>query len=179
MSNQNVEREIAKNVKAMTRTELVAELKREDRGVWRATSSGYGASASLFWLSEEGLSDCGCETTPPIDGPHSLTQEDISEIQAEIQQGRGDDDDELVLMVKAGCKADKEYWRIDPSLAPDEENEWYDTEDAAEEAAADYVWVETVDTESWDEMSTDDLRRWCEVALLMDQGLGSEYELGG
>lgn len=159
--------------------EALLKLLCKGAGYWRESSTGYGASASVVELAEDGLYACGIETGPLTEGPFVLAQEAI----AAVEQGRepstgGLDSAEIRAFLAAGAKPGVEYWLITSELrAASGEIDLFTSEEAASDAANGLVdWARELVGE-WGEMDGQELREWAEIALLIERGFTSVYEL--
>ncbi len=170
---------VRKHVARMSRKKLLELLGEQSRGLWRDEASGYGPSATLVSVEEDGLYECGTETEPPVEGPFELSEEEIQGIKAGIASGEADAGDEEVQLVQGGCRPGVAYYRLASCLNQDADRRFFDTL-AAARAEADDLISSLVDhelVELWEDMDDGDLRRWAEVALLMDAGVTSIYEV--
>mgnify|MGYP000465855291 CR=1 FL=1 len=144
--------------------------------LWFDESPGYGASASIYVLCAEGLYAGGTEVTSHIEGPLELSAEEHAEAVKRIAAGAEDEGDEIIDMVKAGCKPGIEYYRWS--------NEWREImgDDAFYQNRSDLDarFAEHITTyamaEPWEEMDDEALRYWNDVLTELEQGRRSVYD---
>lgn len=159
--------------RAGSREEMLARLRQCDGQVWMDWSNGYGSLCTLVRLDRDGLADGGSfDATVESVGP--LSRSDVKRIKASIARGDCDENDPEVWVVRQGRNPNQKYYYVDQSF-------WLwepDLFETPQEATGDlFGLLEFVRTDTWDDMSDDELRHWCSVFAWMDRGYNSVYEL--
>lgn len=152
---------------------MLSRLRQCDGQVWIDWSNGYGSLCTPIRLDQDGLA-VGCSFDSTVESVGPLSDSDIKRIKTSIARGDCDQNDPQVWVVQEGRNAKQRYYYVDQRFWPGEPELFETAQEATDEL---YSQLEFERTETWDEMSDDELRHWCTVLDWMDRGYDSVYKL--
>lgn len=144
-----------------TRDKMLHRLKNIGGYLWYGSSSGYGVSAGVYSLNDEGVRGPQSVTSSPV----IMTKEEYAEAKRLIAEGKEDEVDmDILQMIEEDCEPDVKYFH-------DYGSDYWEWDDHIYEALSYH------DLEKWDDMTDGELEEWCNILDLLEQGLESWYQL--